>query len=607
MEKEDVVPFVGILTPYGDTRVFDLIYEGVVDETNLSPVFVITDSIQSSISFAEYFRDEFNDINPEVLTSSTNRDSKRDYNAIFTTPKILLEVIIDQLKDSKHIINIISHIFYFVPNRVPYDMKAYMNLKILKDSRKFLNLKIPKVTLFAINTACIPKIGSQFTIFNKHITKAPVKYELFGKVKNNLYEEMARWILRTHIEDTGRTIVVVLPTYEEIDNISGILDNISTKDLIYYNIYRTSINEISQTPDRFTKIILATNEVLPLITIPVDILLDSYRDIVSGKTLSGLETIFCIPTPKEVALNRSTILRRPRDDNFVAVDTMMASVNEFEGKNLTPVQSISKYFLMIGLTSLNSMNLWPLNNTVHVRLSELQSYGALNPDYRTTSLGKFLLDIDLSPSEGTVLWTYIQEHWDSGKSCLSVMLLTSMISLFSSTQNYFEYRLPILVDNLEETKYKRKKWDKFAGVDDIETFLNLWYHLIIDLGTFDLDYETIQTWCRENSINSDKMYAVYKKVEYLKQNLEKYGFICDEESIDLIQDLNKLRKIYSKVYVLKRMESVRSGIYQGISDQQSYTIYSKTSINTTSITEPPEIVGIITKDKYIFLMCLYRS
>ena len=109
---------------------------------------------------------------------------------------------------------------------------------------------------------------------------------------------------------------------------------------------------------------------------------------------------------------------------------------------------------MIGLTSLNPMDLWPLNNTVHVRLSELQSYGALNPDYRTTALGNFLLDIDLSPSEGTVLWTYIQEHWDRGKSCLSVMLLTSMISLFSSTQNYFEYKLPEIANNLEKTKYK---------------------------------------------------------------------------------------------------------------------------------------------------------
>lgn len=620
MEGQRVVPFVGILTSYGDPITFDLIYEGMVDKakvrSKVSPVYVVVESIPAAVSFAESFRAEFDGVKPKILGDSDEKLPKRGYNIVFTTQTILLEVITKHLSAVKDLTDFVSHIFYFIPNRIPYDLNVYMNLKLLEVSRSILNLNIPKVTLFAVNTASIPKTGAKYTVFNKHTSTRPVSYEVFGKVGDNLYEEMARWILRTHMEAPGKTILVVVPTKGEIDNISNLLSQVSTAYLREYNIYDTDIALILETSPFVTKVVLATEETLPLVTVSVDVLLDSYRNVVSGKTLSGLETTFVIPTPKDVALNRATILRRPQDPedgfdrnrNTVGIDVMMTSLNGFEGANLTPTQSISKYLLMIGLTSLHPLDVWPHDTTVHEKLVELQSYGALNPDYHTTSLGEFLLDMGLSPSEGAVLWTYLQEYWHLGKSCLAVMLLTGMVSLFSESKGYFVYNLPLGSSDraFEERKYKREKWDKFAGADDIETFLNVWFHLIADVGTFELDYKAIEGWCRENSMNSDKMYAVYEKVGDLKESIKKYGFVCDEDVIEVGNDVKNLRKIYSKVYLLRRMKNIGSGIYQSIADQQTYTIYRRNSVNTVSITDPPEIVGVITKNKYILMTCLQR-
>lgn len=615
MKNQRVIPFVGILTPYGDPRTFDLVYDGVTQgKVDKSPVFVIVETIPGAVSFAKFFREEFEGLKVEVLSDFEKEISRKKANIVFTTGKILLRILIKYIGSISDLTDFISHIFYFIPNRIPYELDSYMNLKLIDVSRSHLNLSIPKVTLFAVNSATIPKIGSTFTVFNKNsISRRPVEYELFGKVKDNLYEEIARWILRTHMESPGKTMLVIVPSEIEIDNISNLILQIRVQYLKIFNGFETNIEDIEVSPF-LTRVIVVTNEILPLVTIPVDIVIDSYRDLVSGKTLSGLETTFVITTPKEVALNRATVLHRippysgeGSDSNTAGVDLMMTSLDRFNGENFTPVQDISKYLLLLGKTSLHPLDVWTYDTFIHKNLIQLQTYGALNPDYRITSLGEFILDTSLSPGESAVLWNYLQEYWSLGRSCLPALLLTAMISLYSEIQSYFVYNLPHGSSGMEERKYKREKWDKFAGADDIETFLKVWFYLISDIGSFELGYEDIDIWCRENSMNSNKLYSVYEKTKDLKESLKKYGFECEKDIIEVREDIINLRKIYSKVYLLRKMKNIGSGVFQSTSDQQTYTLYRRNSVNTISITEPPEIVGVITKDnKYILVTALSR-
>ena len=610
MERSSPVPFVGVLTPYGDPRPFDLIAEALVGKENTAPVFVVVETGDGALTYANFFRNEFEGAYPDALLNSKDTINRTNTNIVFTPSSTFLEVLIHHIRENRNITDSIAQIFYYVPNRIPYDLNAYMNLKLLEVSRKELKLYVPNVTIFAPNTSVIPKIEAGFTIFNKNAISRAIEYELYGGVHENLYEEMARWILRTHMESPGKTICVVVPSKTETVNIGNILGLVTVPYLKTFDMYIDNAEDIVKIDPQFTKVLVSTNELLSLVPVTVDILIDSYRDVVSGMTMSGAETTFVTRSSKKVVLNRASILYNiddsPRSKDKAGVDVIMASQEEFETDPILHPQNISKYLLMLGKTPLHPLDVWPYDTTISRELVKLQTIGALNPDYRLTSLGEFLLDVPLSPSEGTVLWHYMQEEWSLGRSCLPGMLITAMISLYSDIDNYFVYNLPKGKGSLDERKYKREKWDKFAGRDDIEVFLKVWFYIFADLKSFELNYEDIEGWCLENSMNANKLYIVYETAKTLKEVVKKYGFVCEEDQIEVETDALNLRKLYTKVYILRRMNNLGSGIFQCTSDQKTYTIYRRNAVNTLSITEPPELLGIITRGDYVFVSCLPR-
>ncbi len=99
---------------------------------------------------------------------------------------------------------------------------------------------------------------------------------------------------------------------------------------------------------------------------------------------------------------------------------------------------------------------------------------------------------------------------------------------------------------------------------------------------------------------------MYETAKTLKEVVKKYGFVCEEDQIEVETDALNLRKLYTKVYILRRMNNLGSGIFQCTSDQKTYTIYRRNAVNTLSITEPPELLGIITHGDYVFVSCLPR-
>ncbi len=625
---ENTTPIVGILTSYGKPYLFGLIRNAV--EEDKMP-YVIVESNDAAVSFAHTFRLMYPSVKPTVLSdleSSVTQDlesPKLEAQVVFTTQRTLLLLLLPYFSPL-HAIDFTKHLFYLVPNRIPADVQAYINMKLLEQSY-FHGHEIPYVTMYGVNTLNFPVLESKITIFDKHSEAIPVNFQLVGKDTPDvdLCEEMAKIVLRIHMETPGKTIVVILKGRSEIATFQGLLENIETDKtnivplrsgtsselvprlMFVQNVYSHGEWTISEGRERFTNIYLATDEVLNLVMVPVDVVIDSFRAIVQGRALSGEETTFSTTVSKNVSIGRSTILQNKISSVEAGTCLVMTTKELFDEDPFIP-QTIVFYLLMLGKTNLALTDIFP-SFVVHNDLVLLQSIGALNPDYRTTALGTFLLDAPLAPLESAVLWLYMQEYWVLGKPCLPAMIAVAMISTFSEEHPYYVY--PTFEEDIihKETTHRRKYWTKFAGEDDLQTFLNIWFGIFADMDTFDPTYDDLRRWGRDNSLNGDRLYMVLHKIHQLQTMVQKYGFVCDEEEVlDPTAGASVLRKVYSQVYLIKRMSSTEEDttLYKSISDQRVYSIYYPTSINTLSVTNPPEIVCPITSDTDILVAILFR-
>lgn len=608
---ETTTPFVGVIAPYGSSYFLGLSHKSVIQKKR---PFVIVDSEEAAAVFAHTFRLKY----PGVKVSTI---SKTDAQIYFVSQTSFLHYLLDQFKKKiPEKIDFTGHIYYMLPNMIPYHMTAYVILRTLEEVF-FRGTQIPNVTIFGVNTQNFPQIKSNFTIFNKNSQDITVNYQLYGKnlPPEILYKEMAKLILRLHMETPGKNIVAILPTKNEIETLNGILQKIEVPNLYIYDIYEGGEWKIDPTRTDFTTLYPVTNELEPLVMVPIDIVIDSFRILQPGRLMSGESTSVATTTTKDVSLGRCSILqsRHLHGKHFQPISQkagtcyIMTNKLEFERKKFVP-QSITPYLLLLGKTQISQMDIFPDHSYIQTELITLQSYGALNPDYRTTAIGDFLIDIPLSAGEGTVLWRYLQEHWVLGSSCLPALITTSMISLFSEEDPYYIYP-PIKIAETgdyyyERSKHRREKWSIFAGSDDLETFLNIWFRIVTDLNTFTPNIDDLIFWSRNYSLNGKRLSRVLERIKLLKDVIQKYGFVCEKDTIEPKKDMVVLRPIYSQVYLLKHMKVIDEDepIYQSLSDQQLYTVYSPLSINTTSVTVPPQIIAPITSDLEIFVVVIYR-
>nr|QBK92044.1 MAG: ATP-dependent helicase [Pithovirus LCPAC304] len=600
---ENTTPIVGILTSYGKPYLFGLIRNAVEEE---KMPYVVVESNDAAVSFAHTFRLMYPSVKTTVL-SDQDHAILDHAQVVFTTQRTLLHLLLPYFSPL-YAIDFTKHLFYLVPNRIPADVQAYVNIKLIEQSY-FNGYEIPYVTMYGVNTQNFPVLESKITIFNKHSEAIPVNFQLVGKdtLDVDLCEEIAKIVLRTHMETPGKTMVVILKARSEIATFQGLLENIETSKMFVQNVYDHGEWTITQDRERFTNIYVSTDEVLNLVMVPVDVVIDSFRAIVQGRALSGEETTFSTTVSKNVSLGRCTILQNKISSVEAGTCLVMTTKELFDEDPFIP-QTIVFYLLMLGKTNLALTDIFP-SFVVHNDLVLLQSIGALNPDNRTTALGTFLLDAPLSPLESAVLWLYMQEYWVLGKPCLPAMIAVAMISTFSEEHPYYVY--PTFEEDIihKKTIHRREYWTKFAGEDDLQTFLNIWFGIFADMETFDPTYDDLRRWGRDNSLDGDRLFMVLHKIHQLQTMVQKYGFVCDEEEVlDPTADVSVLRKVYSQVYLIKRMLSTEEDttLYKSISDQQIYSIYYPTSINTLSVTNPPEIVCPITSDTDILVAILFR-
>jgi len=611
---ETSTPFVGVIAPYGSSYFLGLSHKSVIQKKR---PFVIVESGEAAAVFAHTFRLRY----PGVKVA-TDPSSTTDADIYFVSQTFFLQYLLDQFKKKiPEKLDFTQHIYYMLPNIIPYHMTAYVILRTLEEVF-FQGTQIPNVTIFGVNSQNFPQLKSSFAIFNKNSQDITVNYQLYGKdlPPEILYKQMAKLILRIHMETPGKNIVAILPTKSEIETLNGILQKIEVPNLYIYDIYEGGEWQMNPMRANFTTLYPITNELEPLVMVPIDIVVDSFRILQPGRLMSGASTSIATTTTKDVSLGRCSILqsRNLYGKHFRSISQkagtcyIMTNKLEFEREKLIP-QSITQYLLLLGKTQISQMDIFPDHPYIQTELITLQSYGALNPDYRTTAIGDFLIDIPLSAGEGTVLWHYLQEHWVLGSSCLPALITTSMISLFSEEDPYYVYP-PIKSTETgdyyhEQAKHRRDKWSIFAGSDDLETFLNIWFRIAMDLNTFTPNVDDMNFWSRNYSLNGKRLSRVLDRIELLKDVIQKYGFVCKKDAIEPKKDVVILRHIYSQVYLLKQMKVIDEDepIYQSLSDQQVYTIYSPLSVNTTSVTVPPQIIAPITSDLEIFVVVLYRQ
>lgn len=612
---ENTTPFVCVLASYGRSDLFGLVRNAV--EERKRP-YVILESMGSAVAFDQTFRRMYPDIKTKVVgdSSKPNITSK---SVAFTSQKILAEILQSHFSPFRSI-DFTKHIFYVIPNRVPYDLTTYLNLRMIEESyfmsynmqnTKSEDHNVPYVTMYAVNTKTIPKLESRFVIFDKHTDLVPIDMRITGKdyLSYNLYEEMAKLTLDIHTDSPGKTIVAIVPSKAEAETFKGYFDLIITSKLFVRNVWNGGEWTIPEDRRDFTNVYVASDEVLNLVMVSVDIVIDSFKSIVTGKSLSGETMTFSKDSTRDVSMNRCTILQNKLDLSTSGSCHIMTTKSIYNNTSETP-QSLINPLLRIGQTILTPLDIFPDTSTVRNDVTYLQSIGALDPDNRTTELGNFVLGAPLSPMEAVVLWTYLQEHWTRGKLCIPALLSTAMISLFSEDDSYYVYP-PFKKDIIiNQQNHRTNAWTKISGIDDLQTFLELWKAAFSDLGTFDPSYEDMIKWGRDNSLNGDKLYNVLLKTRELEKYIGDCGFVCNHvQSLNPSEDSKLLRRVYSKVYLINRMKSAgKDGLmYRCIADQQLYDIYSPTSINTIQVTDPPEIVAPITTDNFIYVAILFRQ
>jgi hypothetical protein len=576
-------PTVGIIAPYGTTYGYGLINTSVKEGLKVLAIVETNDAVNA-------YKNTFGLVD----------------KVEFIDEKEALRRLIDDCAYPKRIqdieLTLGDHIFYFLPNRLHYSLNAYVFLKVL-EYLFFENVNIPKVTLIGVNTGSIPPISSHFTIFNKYSDEIPIDLQLMGKPSSeDIYDEMAKLILRIHMETPLQKIVAIVPGYTEAETLKGLLYLNEIPKMRVRNIYDKGFSSVPIEDEEVTTVYVAGPDVLSLVMVDVDVVVDSYLIKQPTVTLSGEKITNLLPCNGNISISRSSILQNNYEGDTAKPCYVFSSLSSYY-RSLDVTEGISDYMLMLGNTTISFDAIFPDKLAFNNKVLELQSYGALNPSLRVTKLGKWIQKIPLSPSEATVLWLWLQDEELSKEfSCLPAMITTITFSSFLLDSVLFIYP-PSPEERVDyfyqKEQHRRKAWKQFVGTDDIETLLKIWYFMFADLDTFRPSYDDVLHWAGRNSLNGDFLWNVIQKIDVLRQILEdEEGYDCGTYQIDTVLNIKALRPIYSKVYALKTMKYIEPN-YQNTTTQELFTIDSDRSVNSLEFTTPSHIVAPVTHESDI--------
>jgi hypothetical protein len=657
---ENTIPMVGLLTPFGTRYVMELLLK---DVESGKQSFVIVQTPLASVAYANTLREIKSDLRLDVI-SPQSQTWDTESEIVIATTDFFLDFMLESLSQrrSKYPARIeLGDVLYVeIFQTILCELKTYVSLRLLEIVWE-QGGQIPNTLIHFHNMAVWPPLKSTLTIYNTYDESHPTSWSLTNSTPppTDLYQDMARKILRLHMDAPGSTIVAITSGLVEAQSVWRLIKDITVFRFHLQLVSESGVTKLLITQEKnVTKVYIVPEELEDLILIPVDVVLDSYRMKCQRRTEAGINMVSTRLSNRNTSLARCSLVASA-DNNAHAKNQLGArSGDELDARNggngsinggsgsisersgsisggsgsingrsgvvsgdnfqagscyifssledfrlppyrfQTPLLAISTFLLQLGKTMVDDEDVFdPAVDKVN-----LQVWGGLDVESRTTALGNFMLQVPLSPGEAAVLWKVMGDT--SPEYLYATVVVTSMITGMDNENPYFVYPPPLEGEGVDyiyrKQKYKREMWTVFAGRDDIETFLNIWRALSIEVGS-QPEYNDLMTWASKHGLNGPQLYRVGGRIKDVQAILEQQGVIVAPSLIDSASASEYLRPIYTQVYVLH--EFVRAepswaggGLYKNTSNQQVYTIDYDQSINTTSLTNPERVIGPITQE-----------
>jgi hypothetical protein len=631
-------PFIAIIAPQGKAYWKRILSDWIKNKEQPTLIIVENTSVKKSLLFH---------------LKNTYKDKKKLFQVV-EEDTLQEDILISFQEDNKEeevpskIFGIYDKILYFLPNRERPTILTTSNARLLELAHKdFDSEVVPQTIYYGVNTQSIPALQIELIIFDKH------ESDFFDNVVFNasneeyildsgdIYEEMARKILRLHMQFIGRKIVCIVASASEIKQLMNLLrlgemDKLKIIDVSH--LHKKDINEKNMMKedeeDVYTIVYVTDESHMFLVEDSIDIVVDCGIGMrLQASEAMGGNTLVRSKLPKDEILSHASILQTSTNLQTFGEIFVMQTKEELAQPRIFK-ENVHYFILKIGTINIDPVEILEPTKRIHKALLELESIGAINTDYKTTQeLGNFMLSLlndkstkSLSPFELTVIWIYLHQEWSKKAiSMWAVMWMASIVSLFNTSQPYF--MLPSLnpSSNLnsiqQDDKFKKMKYNDIIGKDDVATYLNIWKHIHQSLRGELEDYYAWKRWGESNGLNGDLFRQAFELAKNLIQKVRKWGFVNDSygnskplaeddnRSIDVVKDGDALRRVYSQVYILNRLvrlQQVRGVQYKSYSTQSIYIPTTLYAINTIQRTTPNQVVCPILSDDRMLITILNK-
>lgn len=183
------------------------------------------------------------------------------------------------------------------------------------------------------------------------------------------------------------------------------------------------------------------------------------------------------------------------------------------------------------------------------------------------------------------------------------IIIACLIDSFDLSQPYFRFPRKKQGAKAAETNkilegHKKKYYSKYIGYNDLDTYLNMYNDLTLELSENGDSTDVLENWAKNNSINYSAIKSLTESVTITYNILE--GFFEGQiipVIIDVKESVNVARPILLKVYsdmtfiINKKNDSYYSPI-----NKQEYFIDTQETVNKMINNKPPGIIALSTKE-----------
>ncbi len=427
-----------------------------------------------------------------------------------------------------------------------------------------------------------------------------------------LYNDIVKVIKNYNAKPTVRGHFLIFVTGRaEVELIKSKLGYLSKAIVlgVYSALPREEINKIfAEPPQGIRKIVIATNIAETSITISnIGVVIDSMlerRVETSNSDGLRLKTHYI---SKSSAKQRTGRTGRTMDGESFRMMTQ-EKYNILEEQRPEEIEKIPIYrqiidLLNIGLNPINilSSSIRPnyvptLKGKIDNSIKLLKQLQLVDNSDKTTEIGKFISDFPLSVRNATILW-----HWISKKyPTFPGIVVVTLIDTYGPP--YFWTPSTYAPNTSQRNNHIGQYFQKFRGISDVHTFLNIWSNLMNEIGgpaIFRQFRSTIKNWSVTNSMNNKQIIEILNKVSTIINKLKQLripdyeiGPFATNDVIKFIQPI--AASVYSDMMMELKDKQGEQLIYKRVTTNDRFRLDSRNAVNDLNRKEFPTLIGLVT-------------